>query len=349
MNDKEAIDTKLVNAKLKELKKAAPDSDEYKALLTFTELSAKVKDYTKIVKDLNVALDEAEKGKYAELTIDEVKELLVNHKWYYTIFDGISALYSTTSHNMANRISELANRYESTLPSLEKALDNFEKKVRYHLDLLCGKKRLPGFVGEWKTISLGEIGTITGSGVDKKILPGETPITLLNYTNVYHQISIRRRDLNHRVTASPEKIKKCTTLKGDIFLTPTSETPEDIALSAVAIEDMPDVVYSYHVVRLRPNKEYNGNFINYALSTPLFREQATQFAEGSGIRYVITLKKFKEMKVHIPMDKNEQDAIVDILVDIDNEVEILEQKLEKCKKLKQGMMQQLLTGKIRLV
>ena len=134
LNNKEAIDTKLVNAKLKELKKTAPDSDEYKALLTFTELSAKVKDYTKIVKDLNIALDEAEKEKYAELTVDEVKELLVNHKWYYTIFDGISALYSTTSHNMANRISELANRYESTLPSLEKDVEDYEAKVKSHLE-----------------------------------------------------------------------------------------------------------------------------------------------------------------------------------------------------------------------
>ena len=78
--------------------------------------------------------DEAEKAKYVELTIDEVKELLVNHKWYYTIFDGISELYSTTSHNMANRISELANRYESTLPSLEKDVEDYEAKVKSHLE-----------------------------------------------------------------------------------------------------------------------------------------------------------------------------------------------------------------------
>ena len=134
LNDKDTIDTKAVNAKMKELKKTAPDSEEYKILLTYTELSAKVKEYTKIVKDLNVALDEAEKAKYAELTIDEVKELLVNHKWYYTIFDGISELYSTTSHNMANRISELANRYESTLPNLEKDVENYEAKVKSHLE-----------------------------------------------------------------------------------------------------------------------------------------------------------------------------------------------------------------------
>ena len=172
---------------------------------------------------------------------------------------------------------------------------------------------------------------------------------MLNYTNVYHQVSISRKDLNHQVTASIEKIKNCSVLKGDVFLTPTSETPEEIAISAVALEDMPDVVYSYHIVRLRSDTCYNGAFINYALSTPMFREQAVQFAEGSGIRYVITLKKFKEMQLYIPTDKAEQGAIVLILSDMDNEIEALEQKLAKTRQLKQGMMQQLLTGKIRLV
>ena len=154
--------------------------------------------------------------------------------------------------------------------------------------------------------------------------------------------------MNHQVTASDEKIKNCSVLKGDVFLTPTSETPEDIALSAVALEDMPDVVYSYHVIRLRPNSSHNGRFINYALSAPIFRAQAVQYAEGSGIRYVITLKKFKEMQVYVPIEKAEQEAIASILSDMDNEIEALEQKLDKTRQIKQGMMQQLLTGKIRL-
>lgn len=134
MNEKDAIDVKSVNAKLKELKKTAPESEEYKILFTYAEFLAKVKEYTKIVKELNIALDEAEKDKYAELTIDEVKELLVNQKWYYTIFDGISELYSATSHSMANKISELANRYADTLPSIEKEVEEYEAKVKFHLE-----------------------------------------------------------------------------------------------------------------------------------------------------------------------------------------------------------------------
>lgn len=248
------------------------------------------------------------------------------------------------------RIAETLSDVDDLISSLEKLIVK-KKAVKQCAmqELLTRKKRLASFDDNWETLSLAEIGAITGSGVDKKILPDEQPITLLNYTNVYHQVSISRKDLNHQVTASAEKIKNCSVLRGDVFLTPTSETPEEIATSAVASEDMLDVVYSYHVVRLRPNTCYNGAFINYALSTPMFREQAVQFAEGSGIRYVITLKKFKEMQLCIPTDKSEQDAIVSILSDMDNEIDSLEQKLAKTRQIKHGMMQQLLTGKIRLV
>ena len=132
--DKETVDAKKVNAKIKELKKIDPKSEELAILCEYAALSTKVKEYTKLIKDLNVALDEACKAKYAELTIDEIKELLVNRKWYYTIFEGIKALYVTTSHEIAGRISELAERYEDTLPSLESEVEAYEAKVKAHLE-----------------------------------------------------------------------------------------------------------------------------------------------------------------------------------------------------------------------
>ena len=134
LNDKDAIDNKLVNVKIKLLRKSNPDGEELKILCKYIKLCDKVKEFTKLIKELNTALDEACKDKYAELTIDEIKELLVNRKWYYTIFKGIKALYVTTSHEIANRISELAERYEDTLPSLENEVESYEAKVKAHLE-----------------------------------------------------------------------------------------------------------------------------------------------------------------------------------------------------------------------
>ena len=134
LNDKDAVDAKAVNTKIKELKKSEPNSEELVVLNNYAELSANIKEYTKLIKELNTALDDACRAKYAELTIDEIKKLLVNRKWYYTIFEGVKALYVTTSHEIAGRISELAERYEDTLPSLENEVEFYEAKVKAHLE-----------------------------------------------------------------------------------------------------------------------------------------------------------------------------------------------------------------------
>ena len=57
----------------------------------------------------------------------------------------------------------------------------------------------------------------------------------------------------------------------------------------------------------------------------------------------------KKIQINLPTDKDEQEAIAEILSEMEAEITALEECLEKAKAIKQGMMQQLLTGKIRLV
>ena len=64
----------------------------------------------------------------------EIKELLVNKKWYYSIFDGIDALYVAISHSITDHIVELAERYEDTLPTLSALVDDYEARVKSHLE-----------------------------------------------------------------------------------------------------------------------------------------------------------------------------------------------------------------------
>ncbi len=134
LNDKDKLDDKQIVARLKKLKTERPDSEEYQILCNYTNLSKTLKDQNKIVKDLYAALDAEIKDLYPLLTMDEIKELLINHKWYFTIFDGIKALYAATSHRMASRVTELAERYENTLPELEATVSDYEAKVRKHLE-----------------------------------------------------------------------------------------------------------------------------------------------------------------------------------------------------------------------
>lgn len=98
------------------------------------ELCGKVSEYDKIVKELYQALDEKCRARYETLTDDEILDLLVNRKWFDNIFSGISDLYAAISHHLTNRIIELAERYESTLPELEKDTTEYEAKVKSHLE-----------------------------------------------------------------------------------------------------------------------------------------------------------------------------------------------------------------------
>ena len=134
LNDKDKVEVKQAVARMKELKKAKADSEESQVLAAWLELADRLKKQSKLVKELNAALEAALQAKYAVLSDEEIKELLVNRKWYYSLFAGIKALYVTASHSMANRITQLAERYEYTLPQLEQEVADYETKVRAHLE-----------------------------------------------------------------------------------------------------------------------------------------------------------------------------------------------------------------------
>lgn len=121
----------------------APEAyaDDYAELKVAYELAKKSEDSTKLIKEMDKELDEKARERYATLTDDEIIDLLVNKKWYYTIGTSINDLYASISHQLADRIIELSKRYENTLPDLMKQAADYEAKVKSHLERM-------GF--EWK-------------------------------------------------------------------------------------------------------------------------------------------------------------------------------------------------------
>ena len=212
--------------------------------------------------------------------------------------------------------------------------------------LLTGEKRVKGFENSvWKEVKLGEIGEISSAGVDKKVIEGEKPIRLLNYLDVYKRNFIHSDELTHWVTTTDEKIQKCNILQGDVFFTPSSEVRNDIAISAVAIEDVEEAVYSYHIVRLRFKKKIDLNFKAFMFKTDFFFKQAQFLSEGSGTRYVISQSNFKNIKIFLPTYE-EQKTIGNILLKAEKELKLYEQKLQLLQAQKKTLMQKLLTGEI---
>lgn len=246
------------------------------------------------------------------------------------------------------KIATILSTQDKVIELKEKLISEKEKQKKYLMQtLLTGKKRLNGFSGEWKKVKLGDIGLFSSAGVDKKIYDGEDFVSLLNYLDVYKNDYIYRKDVNFVVTASGTKIKKCDVKRNDIFFTPTSETPDDIARTAVIMEDMGNVVYSYHIVRLRVKNNIDGVFIKFATDTDFFRKQAISLATGSGTRYVVSLSSFNNIEILLP-PLQEQQAIAIILTTADREIELLKQDLEEEKRKKKSLMQLLLTGIVRV-
>ena len=243
------------------------------------------------------------------------------------------------------KIVEILSSWDQAIETTDKLISAKEKQFKWLLKkLITDQKNNP----KWKKTRLEEIGLISSSGVDKKIIKGEKPIKLINYLDVLNKNFIYSSDLTHWVTASSDKIDKCSVKKGDVFFTPSSEIQGDIAHSAVSIEDIEQAVYSYHIVRFRLKTNWDIRFRGYIFKSEYFYKQAYSFCQGSGQRYVISQNNFKKMEVCFPKNRNLQKRIADILYAKEQEIKILEKISNKYKEQKKGLMQKLLTGRIRL-
>lgn len=160
-------------------------------------------------------------------------------------------------------------------------------------------KLLNGAKVEYK--SLGNVVDIANIGVDKKINPNEPKVRLLNFVDVFKNQYISNSTPVMEVTASERKIIDCNIKKGDVFITPSSELIDEIGFSAMAIEDFSNVVYSYHIMRLRIHNQniLFPKFLNYLFNTSDIRKQIRKKAQGL-TRFGLTQPNWKSLQIPIP-------------------------------------------------
>lgn len=200
----------------------------------------------------------------------------------------------------------------------------------------------------WEVRTIAELGYVKSSSVDKLMRPNEKVVSLLNYMDVYKHSKITPSVITGSTTVNDVQLKTLNLLKGDVMFTPTSETPDDIGHASLIVSDLEKTVYSYHLTRLRfYSNEIVDELKPYLFNSKQLRNYFTLKATGS-TRFVLKKKDFEDALIYYPKSKSEQTRIAQILSDMDSEIEALEKQLEKYKMLKQGMMQVLLTGKIRL-
>ncbi|OOM81901.1 type I restriction enzyme EcoKI M protein [Clostridium puniceum] len=123
-----------LKARIKELKKDKTGPDELEVLLQYEKLLNEESDYNKKIKDSKEILNKKVRAQYEKLSIEEIKRIIVELKWNKYIFEIIDAIYSAVSHNLATVITDLAERYETTLLECESEVEGYEAKVKSHLE-----------------------------------------------------------------------------------------------------------------------------------------------------------------------------------------------------------------------
>jgi type I restriction enzyme S subunit len=213
--------------------------------------------------------------------------------------------------------------------------------------LLTGQKRLPGLTDKWEEQTLGDLGSTYGGLTGKtKADFGEGSSQYVTFMNVMTN-SVIDCSTFERVRVSPHEVQN-RVLKGDLLFNGSSETPEEVAMCAVVQSEIKDVYLNSFCFgfRFRDGVSVNGLFLAYYIRSKVGREIMKSLAQGS-TRYNLSKTALLKAPFRLP-ELPEQTAIVSILKDMDAEIESLETKLAKAKQVKQGMMQELLTGRIRL-
>jgi type I restriction enzyme S subunit len=252
------------------------------------------------------------------------------------------------------KIVQILSTWDKAITNTEQLLANSQQQKRALMQqLLTGKKRLLDkngvrFSGEWKDIPLHKMADVIVSPVDKKVEPNEIPVELCNYTDVYYNHQITRKISFMKATATKSEIAKYTLRRGDVIITKDSETPGDIAVPALVSEDLKGVVCGYHLAIVRPHIDcLNGAFLNYLFSMQSTRYYFFTLATGA-TRFGLSVGGINRAHFRVP-EVAEQQKIAAVLSNADQEISVLRQKLNALKQEKKALMQQLLTGKRRVL
>ena len=218
------------------------------------------------------------------------------------------------------RIAEVLSDTDELIATLEKLIAK-KKAIKQGVmqELLTGKRRLPGFSGEWVERKLGDC-LIVGHGQSQKNIEnrnGKYPILatsgVIGWTNYFMY----------------DKPSVLIGRKGTIDKPQYMETPFWTI----------DTLF-YTII----NQDNSAKYLYYLFCTIGW----SKLNEASGVPS-LSRRVIEDIDVFLPPTHSEQTGIANILSDMDAEIEALSEKLTKFKNIKQGMMSELLTGRIRLV
>jgi len=206
-------------------------------------------------------------------------------------------------------------------------------------ELLSGKRRLPGFGGEWGVRRLGDVAVLH----KENVIPNATPDKTFTHFSLpsYDQGKEPVVELGLSIGSNKFRV-----ISGAVLISKLNPRIPRIWVPLIIPEDS---VASTEFLVLTPKECITRNYLYVLLTSPRLQEQMELAATGTtGSHQRIGPEHVLKLVLHVPNAISEQQAIATILSDMDAEITTLEARRDKTKLLKQGMMQELLTGRIRL-
>ncbi|MDN6683305.1 MAG: restriction endonuclease subunit S [Bifidobacterium crudilactis] len=221
------------------------------------------------------------------------------------------------------RIASALREADGLISALERLIEK-KREIKQGLmqELLTGRTRLPGFSGRWRSVTLGDVVRIhRGSMLTRaQAGKGRVPVIAGGKTPAGN-------------TDRPNRTGRTITISAS-----------GASAGYVAIYDGP--IFASDCSTISDSKTFDLDFIYYSL---LLRQDAIYRAQTGGAQPHIHAKDVYPMGVQMPTSIDEQSAISRVLRDVDDEIAALERRLESARAIRQGMMQELLTGRTRLV
>jgi type I restriction enzyme S subunit len=210
------------------------------------------------------------------------------------------------------------------------------------------KKTEVGLISEdWELKKVGEFLEFkNGLNKAKEFFGKGTPI--INYMDTFRHPGLKKENIQGKVTLTKDEIRRFNVQKGDVFFTRTSETVQEIGVSAVLEEDIENGVFSGFILRGRPkNEDLSLKFKRYCFSSEIVRKQIVGSATYT-TRALTNGRHLSKVLLPLPPTLAEQQAIATALSDVDELIRSLDGLIQKKEAIKKGTMQQLLTGRKRL-
>ncbi len=252
------------------------------------------------------------------------------------------------------RIAEALSDVDNLIISFEKLIAKKRAiKQGAMQELLTGKKRLHGFSGEWEKCSFGDVfDFIPNNAFTRAEMSTNGTVKNIHYGDVLTKygcwIDANDTDIPYLMEhINLDRFRAtCYLQTGDVIIADTAED-ETVGKALEIVNVTVPVLAGQHTLLCRSRIKFADKFLGYYLNADCYHSQLLPFIVGTKVSS-ISKASVAQTSIYLPSIE-EQTAIASILSDMDSEIEALEQKLEKTRQVKQGMMQELLTGRIRLV